>query len=151
MVPSRFTPVFMVMIWGWRERAAKNSSSRLYSSFTGRPVAMVRWQQMSSISTSCLPPKPPPMRGLITRMRFSGRPMTGAIIRRTWKGTWVLVRTTMRPSSSHQETQMCGSMLTWCCFCTSYVPSMIRSDAAKPWSTSPTSACNWAARLRLKS
>ena len=42
----------------------------------------------------------PPMRGLITRMRFTGSPISGAIMRRTWKGTWVLVRITMRSSSS---------------------------------------------------
>ena len=36
---------------------------------------------MSSISISCLPPKPPPIRGFITRMRFTGRPSSGATMR----------------------------------------------------------------------
>ncbi len=94
------TPVRILMIMGCREVLATNCSSRVYSSFTGRLVAMVRCAQMSSIITSCLLPNPPPMRGLMTRMRLMGRPSTGARMRRTWNGTWVLVRITSRSSSS---------------------------------------------------
>ncbi len=100
MRPSAITPVRMRTIIGWREVLAANCSSRVYSSLTGRPVAMVRCAQMSSISTSCLLPKPPPMRGLMTRMRLIGSPSTGARMRRTWNGTCVLVRITRRSSSS---------------------------------------------------
>ena len=41
---------------------------------------------------------------------FSGKPNTGARIRRTWNGTWVLVRITSRSSSSHHVTTTCGSI-----------------------------------------
>ena len=63
---------------------------------------------------SCLPPKPPPMRGLITRMRRMGMPSSGAMMRRTWKGTWVEVRTISRWSSSSQVMVMCGSIEDCC-------------------------------------
>ena len=98
--PSFITPVRILTIIGWREVLAMNCSSRVYSSLTGRLVAMVRCAQMSSIITSCLLPNPPPTRGLITRMRLMGRPSTGARMRRAWNGTCVLVRITMRSSSS---------------------------------------------------
>ncbi len=100
MVISLITPVRILMTIGWREVLLTNCSSRVYSMMTGRPVAMVRCAQISSRYTSCLLPKPPPMRGFTTRMRLIGNPNTGAIIRRTWKGTCVLVRMTRRSSSS---------------------------------------------------
>ncbi len=100
-----------------------NCSSRVYSSLTGRLVAMVRCAQMSSTITSCLLPNPPPTRGLITRMRLMGRPSTGARIRRAWNGTCVLVRMTMRSSSSQYVMQTNGSMGACCTRGTSYSPS----------------------------
>ena len=36
-----------------------------------------------------MPPKPPPMRGFMTRMRFTGSPSSGATMRRAWNGTCV--------------------------------------------------------------
>ena len=50
---------------------------------TGRPVAIVRCAATSSIITSCLPPNPPPIRGLTTRIRLGANPSTGAICLRT--------------------------------------------------------------------
>ena len=80
------TPVRKVSVCACRVRAETNSSSRVSSSRTGRRVASTRWPTTSSISISCLPPKPPPMRGLITRIRFTGSPSSGATMRRTWNG-----------------------------------------------------------------
>ena len=40
--------VRILMAIGWREVLLTNCSSRVYSIFTGRPVTMVRWAQMSS-------------------------------------------------------------------------------------------------------
>ena len=77
---------------------------------TGRLVAMVKCAATSSINTSCFPPNPPPIRGLITRIRFTGNPSTGASILRTWNGTCVDVRMTNLSSSSQYVTQTCGSM-----------------------------------------
>src|SRR5258708_4873386 len=42
-----------------------NCSSRVNSSLTGRPVLSVANAQISSVNTSCLPPKPPPTRSLL--------------------------------------------------------------------------------------
>ena len=55
---------------------------------------------MSSVRTSCLPPKPPPTRPVTTRIRSSFRPKTRPRVRRTRNGTWLEVRTWSRPSSS---------------------------------------------------
>jgi hypothetical protein len=63
-VPLAATPVLYVMVWGCLVRLAKNSSALVNSSCTGRCVAMARWAAMSSISISCLAPKPPPIRRL---------------------------------------------------------------------------------------
>ena len=61
-VPSRRTPAFTRICIGWRVVAPMNCSSRVNSSFTGRPVRSVASATMSSTSISCLPPKPPPTR-----------------------------------------------------------------------------------------
>ncbi len=66
------TPVFIVIVCGCRVRLETNSSWRVNSSRTGRPVARARWPTMSSISISCLTPNPPPIRGLMTRMLPDG-------------------------------------------------------------------------------
>ena len=73
---------------------------------------------MSSISISCLAPNPPPIRGLITRIRFTGRPSSGASMRRTWNGTCVDERSTSRSSSSSQPIVTCGSIGQACTWCT---------------------------------
>ena len=102
------------MVCGWRVRLLRNSSERVNSSRTGRPVAMVKWPTISSSNISCLTPKPPPMRGLMTRMRLTGSPNRGATMRRTWKGTWVEVRMMSRSSESHQLMAIWGSIGACC-------------------------------------
>ena len=63
---------------------------------------------------SSLAPNPPPMRGLMMRMRFTGRPRRGATIRLEWNGTCVEVRMTIRSSLSHHEMAMWGSIGACC-------------------------------------
>ena len=46
--------------------------------------------------------------GLITRMRLTGRPISGATMRRMWKGPCVDVRSTSRSSASSQPIVTCG-------------------------------------------
>ena len=115
---------------------------------TGRFVAIVRWAATSSINTSCFPPNPPPIRGLITRIRLTGKPRTGANIRRTWNGTWVEVRITSLSSSSQYVTTTWGSIETCCTFGTSYSASKISSASLKPCSTLPISMRIFAAKFR---
>ena len=57
---------------GCRGDAVVNSSSRVYSQHTGRPVSRLASATRSSEITSCLPPKPPPTRLQNTRS-WSGR------------------------------------------------------------------------------
>ncbi len=148
--PSFVTPVRIRMIMECREVEAANCSARVYSSLTGRPVAMVRCAQMSSIITSCLLPKPPPIRGLITRIRLTGSPSTGARMRRAWNGTCVLAWITSRSSESQCVMQTYGSMGVCCTRGTSYSPSKTRSACFSAASTSPSSMSMRAAMLRAR-
>jgi hypothetical protein len=59
-VPSFFAPSLMVIFIGWRVVAEVNCSGRVNSHFTGRPVFSAASTHRSSVSSSCLPPKPPP-------------------------------------------------------------------------------------------
>jgi len=61
-VPSFFAPTLIVTFIGCRETLPMNSSVRVHSHFTGRPVRNVASTQSSSLSISCLAPKPPPTR-----------------------------------------------------------------------------------------
>ena len=65
---------------------------------------------MSSISISCFAPNPPPMRGLTMRICLTSRSSSGATIRRTWNGTCVDVRITIRSSLSQYAIAMWGSI-----------------------------------------
>ncbi len=85
--PSWRAPTFTRTRIGWRVREEMNSSARVNSIRAGRPVRSVTSPATSSSSTSCFTPKPPPMRGLMTRMRCTGTSSTRATMRRTWKGT----------------------------------------------------------------
>ncbi len=73
---------------------------------------------MSSVSISCLPPKPPPTRPATTRTYSCGRSYSAHSARRVRNGTWVLERTTIRsrPSSSSSKyaTAPCVSRLACC-------------------------------------
>ena len=66
-VPSAFAPSLTVIFIGCRGEAVVNSSSRVNSKHTGRPVSSVARATRSSEITSCLPPKPPPTRMQNTR------------------------------------------------------------------------------------
>lgn len=99
-VPSAFAPSLTVSFIGCRGEAVVNSSSRVYSKQTGRPVSRAASAARSSEITSCLPPKPPPTRLQNTRT-WSGRSakrcasLTFAI-----DGDCELVRTVNRPFST---------------------------------------------------
>jgi hypothetical protein len=71
-VPSALAPSFTVTFMGCRGEAVVNSSSRVYSQQTGRPVSSVARAGRSSEITSCLPPNAPPTRLQKTR-NSSGR------------------------------------------------------------------------------
>ena len=74
-----------------------NCSSRVSSSFTGRPVLSAASARMSSTNISCLPPKPPPTRSQNTRTLSGARPKRSASARRVRNGTWVLERMLRTP------------------------------------------------------
>ena len=67
LMPSSFAPSFSVIFIGCRGEAVVNSSSRVYSKLTARPVSRVARATRSSDITSCLPPNPPPTRLQNTR------------------------------------------------------------------------------------
>ena len=54
------------VVIGCRVVAPMNCSARVNSHFTGRPVFSAASTQRSSVSISCLPPKPPPTRSVKT-------------------------------------------------------------------------------------
>ncbi len=115
-VPSRVAPSVTVTAIGCRVVAAVNSSSRVSSSWTGRPVRSTASATMSSVSISCLPPNPPPTRFATTRTRSLARPKIRPISSRVRNGTWVDVRSTSRPPpsgpGSSQPIVMCVSSAT---------------------------------------
>ena len=80
---------------------ARNSSSLLRVNFTGRPVFLaMNAAQNSQVRNSIFPPKPPPIKGLITRISFSRIPSVEARRHCTMYGTWVDVQSVIRPSRS---------------------------------------------------
>ncbi len=101
---------------------------------------------MSSVSISCLPPKPPPTRPATTRTRSGGRSYSAHRARRVRKGTWVEERTTIRSSpvsscSSKYTRQPCVSRLACCTRWVRKVSSYTTAASAKPCSTLPISPC----------
>ena len=73
------------------------------TSSAGRPVRTVTSAGYISHTAVCLAPKPPPMRGLITRMALFFISSALARMRRTWKGTCVELTTFSRPYASMYE------------------------------------------------
>ena len=63
----------------------------------GLPVFRVTMAGYTSVTTVCLAPKPPPRRGLTTRMRVFGISSAWDRILRTWNGTCVEEMTFRRP------------------------------------------------------
>ena len=102
-VPSRLAPsLTRVVIW-WRVVAPVNCSSRVYSHITGRPVWSVARTHRSSVTISCLPPKPPPTRSVKTCTFLGNSPNRWQSFCLTMNGACVLVRTCSRPSSPFHE------------------------------------------------
>ena len=93
-------------------RTAWKVSSRVITMRTGRPSRRAMKHSSGWMLGHCLPPKPPPRSGAITRTLDSGRPSTLARIFCSWKGCWLVLHTT-RPSPSGATTQACGSMAKW--------------------------------------
>ena len=96
-----------------RKYAHMNSSARVHCSATGRPAAFARRAASTAASPVCLPPKPPPKCGTITRTRSGGTRKASAICCRTLKGLLVPVHTVTRPSC-HSATAARGSMGACC-------------------------------------
>ena len=105
----------------------------------------------SSVSISCLPPKPPPTRSQNTRT-LSGRDRTGrTACPRVRNGIWLLVRTLSTPSASMPgdravRLQMARAGRAGCID----VPSWTTSASAKPASTSPMLAVRLRPRVALR-
>jgi|GEM_PF-5618150 len=71
--PSASRPARMSITAIGRRYPHWNSSARLQCTFTGRPAARAR-RAASMASSPCLPPKPPPVGGTITRTSASSGP-----------------------------------------------------------------------------
>ena len=133
-----------------------NSSVRVYSYCTGRPVRSTASATRSSVSSSCLPPNPPPTRAVNTRTRSGGSARIRASSLRTRNGTCVLVRITSRPSSSSQpmdawvSSAVCATRVV-CQRAVDDGTTSARAAAASPASTSPTPLCRSATTLRAGS
>ena len=104
---------YLTINHGWRVVAAINSSSRVNSSMTGWPVFKVANAQMSSVSTSCLPPKPPPTRSQKTRTLSGIRSKMKQSFCLVMYGVWLLVRTLRRPLSSQVIVQCVSRCACW--------------------------------------
>ena len=113
-----FAPILRCTFIGCRVVAAMNSSSRVNSSLTGRPVLSVANAQMSSVKTSCLPPKPPPTRSQKTLTVAGSRSKMKQSFCLVMCGVWLLVRTLSRWFSSSQVIEQCVSR---CACCTRWV------------------------------
>ena len=75
IVPSFFIPMRETMLKLWRRRQVVNTSSIEYWYFTGRPKRLENSTAQKSAATESffVPPKPPPMKGWMTRIFDSGR------------------------------------------------------------------------------
>jgi hypothetical protein len=104
-------PTLSVMRSGTLVAQARKSSSRLFTSRTGEPVASASMAASRLLASSIiLPPKPPPVVDWITRMREAGICSTAARRARTRNADWVDVHTCSRPSGSMAATDAIGSM-----------------------------------------
>ena len=93
-------------------RTAWNDSSRLRTSFTGRPALSAAKATAGSYFACCLPPNAPPGSGATIRTLASGRPSTPAITRCSQYGCWIALQTTI-PSPSGAAMYAWGSMANW--------------------------------------
>ena len=110
--PPRSDPAATSITAAGRRCPQVNSSPRLHCTFTGRSTAWA--SRAASIATvaPCLPPKPPPKSGTITRASSSSTPRASANSRRTLNGVCVPVHTVTRPSR-HSASAARGSSGAW--------------------------------------
>ena len=146
--PSASAPSSTSTRTGCRLGTMVNSSARVISYCTARPVRRTASVTTSSVSSSCLPPNPPPTRPVRTRTRSGDRSKMCAISLRTRYGTWVLVRSTRRPSSSSQPRVAWVSSAAWETRLVRYVPLTRWADDASAALTEPISSCSCATTLR---
>jgi hypothetical protein len=75
MVPSFFMPILATMLKLCRRRQVVNTSSIEYWYFTGLPSRLENSTAQKSAPTESflVPPKPPPIKGWMTRIFDSGR------------------------------------------------------------------------------
>ena len=103
----------------------------------------------SSVSISCLPPKPPPTRAVNTRTSLASSPKTWHSSSRTRNGTCELVRITKRavghPASRCSRASPGARAGRGRC---STGPAPPRAPRRRPAVTSPTPPCNSATTLR---
>lgn len=97
ILPSLLAPIVTVTSISWRGEDAIRDSFLVKIIFAGLPVFIVTIAGYTSATTVCLAPKPPPIRGLITRTLDFGMSKAFAMILRTWNGIWVEEKTLIRP------------------------------------------------------
>ena len=78
----KYTPVIMV-------KASPDKEWVQVKDFEGFTVFQVTKAGKTSATTVCFAPKPPPIRGFVTRIFDLGIPSALEIILRTWKTIWV--------------------------------------------------------------
>ena len=76
----------------------------------GLPVCQVTKAGYISQTLVCFAPKPPPTRGLTTRIMDFGMPSALATLRRTWKTICVEETIVSRPKASLEHHAQKGSM-----------------------------------------
>ena len=96
-IPFSSAPTRTFTSISWRGDEAIWDSYRVKTIMAGLPVSQVTRAGYTSEIALCLAPKPPPIRGLITRTLDLGMFKALATIRRQWNTTWVELVTTRRP------------------------------------------------------
>ena len=92
-------PILTEIFIGTRGRLpARNSSSRLFSSLTGRPETFAsRAQIIALLSSQLLPPKPPPTKGWMMWTSPSVNPSAQATRSRAMNRVWVFIQRVSLP------------------------------------------------------
>ncbi len=137
MVPSFLAPTLIHMLAEDVGPVARNTSSRLMTSLTGRPALRDRASARGSMKIVVLPPKPPPISDAVTRRREISRPRIAAQLLRTMKWPCVQHHSSPVPSELRLPTHAWGSIYPWCVASVRNLRSTMVSAAANPSSTSP--------------
>ncbi len=110
MRPALVTPILTVMLVLEVGPEARNTSSRLMTTFTGLPAFRDSASATGSTNTVVLPPKPPPISEAVTRSLDTSMPRSAAQVSRTMKWPWVQTQSSPEPSVPTLARQACGSM-----------------------------------------